>query len=134
MQGTDSLARHRQCQGAPTTTREVLDLLVQERRNKAATLGLLRKLLRNHGVRPRGNRDRQAGIVSCRGPNFGTDEPAPVDPPPSPGRGASDLGGRDRRLIGGWGRGFSPGCGLRGGTAVWAAGQDKGLPAWPPFT
>ena len=31
---------------------EVLDMLVQERRNKAAALKLLRKLLRNHGVHP----------------------------------------------------------------------------------
>jgi transposase-like protein len=31
---------------------EVLDMLVQERRNKGAALRLLRKLLRNQGVRP----------------------------------------------------------------------------------
>ena len=31
---------------------EVLDMLVQERRNKAAALKLLRKLLKNQGVRP----------------------------------------------------------------------------------
>lgn len=31
---------------------EVLDMLVQVRRNKAAALKLLRKLLRNHGVHP----------------------------------------------------------------------------------
>ena len=31
---------------------EVLDMLVQERRNKAAALRLLRKLLKNQGVRP----------------------------------------------------------------------------------
>jgi putative transposase len=31
---------------------EVLDVLVQKRRNKAAALTLLRKLLRNTGVRP----------------------------------------------------------------------------------
>ena len=31
---------------------EVLDMLVQERRNKAAALKLLRKLLKNHGVHP----------------------------------------------------------------------------------
>jgi putative transposase len=31
---------------------EVLDMLVQQRRNKAAALKLLRKLLRNQGVRP----------------------------------------------------------------------------------
>ena len=31
---------------------EVLDMLVQERRNKDAALRLLRKLLRNQGVRP----------------------------------------------------------------------------------
>ncbi len=31
---------------------EVLDMLVQERRNKSAALRLLRKLLRNQGVRP----------------------------------------------------------------------------------
>jgi transposase-like protein len=31
---------------------EVLDMLVQERRNKAAALKLLRKLLRNQGVHP----------------------------------------------------------------------------------
>jgi transposase-like protein len=31
---------------------EVLDMLVQERRNKAAALKLLRKLLRNHSVHP----------------------------------------------------------------------------------
>ena len=31
---------------------EVLDVLVQKRRNKAAALKLLRKLLKNQGVRP----------------------------------------------------------------------------------
>lgn len=31
---------------------EVLDMLVQERRNKAAAVTLLRTLLRNHGVQP----------------------------------------------------------------------------------
>ena len=31
---------------------EVLDMLVQKRRNKAAALKLLRKLLKNHGVHP----------------------------------------------------------------------------------
>jgi transposase-like protein len=31
---------------------EVLDMLVQERRNKSAALRLLRKLLKNQGVRP----------------------------------------------------------------------------------
>ena len=31
---------------------DVLDMLVQERRNKAAALKLLRKLLKNHGVHP----------------------------------------------------------------------------------
>ena len=31
---------------------EVLDMLVQQRRNKAAALKLLRRLLKNHGVRP----------------------------------------------------------------------------------
>ena len=31
---------------------EVLDVLVQKRRNKAAALNLLRKLLKNQGVRP----------------------------------------------------------------------------------
>ena len=31
---------------------EVLDMLVQERRNKAAALKMLKKLLKNHGVHP----------------------------------------------------------------------------------
>jgi putative transposase len=35
---------------------EVLDMLVQKRRNRAAALRLLCKLLRRQGVRPQGNR------------------------------------------------------------------------------
>jgi transposase-like protein len=31
---------------------EILDMLVQRRRNKRAALRLMRKLLRNHGVAP----------------------------------------------------------------------------------
>ncbi len=42
---------------------EVLDILVQKRRDKAAAVKLMRKLLKKQGFAPEVNRDRQAAVL-----------------------------------------------------------------------
>src|SRR4028119_1422102 len=44
---------------------EVLDLLVQAKRDTKAALRLMRKLLKKQGLCTRGARDRQAGLLRC---------------------------------------------------------------------
>ena len=44
---------------------EVLDLLVQSKRDTKAALRLMRKLLKKQGLCTRGARDRQAGLLRC---------------------------------------------------------------------
>lgn len=44
---------------------EVLDILVQARRDKRAALKLMRKQLKRQGFVPQGGRDRSIAIIRC---------------------------------------------------------------------
>ena len=57
---------------------EVLDVLVQKRRNKHAALKLLRLLLKNQRIHPEDYHHRQAGVVSCGDPPAGPHQPPPT--------------------------------------------------------
>ena len=45
---------------------EVLDVLVQTRRNKTAALKLMRKLLKKYGFAPEKSGDRRSAVLPCR--------------------------------------------------------------------
>ena len=66
--------------GAPLIVKEVLDLLIQSRRNKTAALKLMRKLLKTQGFTP-------AAVVTDKLPSYGA--------------ALSDLGMQGKHITGG---------------------------------
>lgn len=57
---------------------EVLDVLVQKRRDRAAALKLLRRLLRNQWIHPGNHRHRQARLLPGRRPGSRPHQPSPA--------------------------------------------------------